>query len=193
MDNQAKPALVVIDPPWLWSARSMKGEDRSPPYPRMTLDRIKELPIFDLLQKDAVVLLWVTDPLLYQAMEVVKSWGLSFKTVAFYWTKSKPSGKEHMGGGYYTRANPEQCWLLTKGKGLPRLSRSVRRWIHAPVRTHSEKPEEFFMRVEKLFGSEVERLELFARVLRPGWIVMGNEIDGNDILLSLTKYAQSRA
>jgi N6-adenosine-specific RNA methylase IME4 len=182
-----KPKLMVIDPPWLWSARSVKGEDRSPRYPRMSLELLKTLPISDALDKDAVVLLWVTDPLLHQAMEVVKSWNLTFKTVCFYWTKAKPSGKEHMGGGYYTRANPEQCWLLTKGKGLPRCSRAVRRWIHAPVRSHSEKPEEFFARVDKLFG-DVPRLEMFARVARDGWISLGNEIDGADIFSALKPY-----
>jgi N6-adenosine-specific RNA methylase IME4 len=175
-----KPQLVAIDPPWLWSARSPKGEDRSPKYDRMTIEELRTLPIRDFLDTNAVVLLWVIDPMLDQCMSVVDAWGLKFKTVAFYWTKTKPSGALHMGGGYYTRANPEQCWLLSKGTGLSRAHADVRRWINAPVGRHSEKPEEFFLRAERLFG-DVSRAELFARKPRPGWLTIGNEIDGQDI------------
>jgi N6-adenosine-specific RNA methylase IME4 len=89
-----------------------------------------------------------------------------------------------MGGGYYTRANPEQCWLLTKGKGLPRVSRSVQRWVTAPVGRHSEKPAVIYRNMETLFGN-VPRMELFARERRDGWRVVGNEIDGRDIMDAL--------
>ncbi len=179
-----KPQLVALDPPWLWAARSARGEGRAPKYDRMSLQALKDLPVREYMADNAVALLWVTDPLLEQCMSVVQAWGLAYKTVAFYWTKNKPSGATHMGGGYYTRANPEQCWLLTKGKGLPRVHADVRRWINAPVGRHSEKPDEFFRRAERLFG-EVVRAELFARKVRPGWIAIGNEIDGRDIRLVL--------
>ena len=173
-------AVAVIDPPWTWSARSAKGEGRSPRYPRMTIAEIASLPVRDLLAPDAVILLWVTDPLLPRALEVVRAWGLTFKTVGFYWTKRKPSGAEHLGGGYYTRANPEQCWILTKGKGVSRADRSVRRLLAAPVRAHSEKPDLFYTEVERLFGN-VPRVDVFARRQRDGWDALGDEIDGRDI------------
>ncbi len=173
-------AVAVIDPPWTWSARSAKGEGRSPRYPRMTIAEIASLPVRDLLAPDAVILLWVTDPLLPRALEVVRAWGLTFKTVGFYWTKRKPSGAEHLGGGYYTRANPEQCWILTRGKGVSRADRSVRRLLAAPVRAHSEKPDLFYTEVERLFGN-VPRVDVFARRQRDGWDALGDEIDGRDI------------
>ena len=186
-----KPSLAVIDPPWLWKAYSSKGEDRSPKYNRMTLADISRLPIYDLMANDSVVMLWVVDPLLHQALKIVNDWGFTFKTVGFYWTKHKPSGADHMGGGYYTRANPEQCWVITKGKGLPRVSRSVRRWMHAPVGRHSEKPEEFFIRTQQLFGFVEEKVEIFGRAPREGWTVLGEEIDGEDIFDSLASYKES--
>ena len=173
-------AVAVIDPPWTWSARSAKGEGRSPRYPRMTIAEIACLPVGDLLAPDAVVLLWVTDPLLSRALEVVRAWGLTYKTVGFYWTKHKPSGAEHLGGGYYTRANPEQCWVLTRGKGVSRADRAVMRLLAAPVRAHSEKPDQFYAEVERLFGN-VRRVDVFARRKRDGWDALGDEIDGRDI------------
>lgn len=185
-------SLAVIDPPWLWSARSAKGEDRSPDYARMTISDLCELPISSVLADNAVVLLWVIDPMLPHALEVVNAWGLTFKTVGFYWVKHKPSGAEHMGGGYYTRANPEQVWICTKGKGLPRKNSSVRRVLNAPVGKHSEKPALFFDRVLDLFG-EVKRADIFARSKRPGWTCMGNEIDGLDIRDSLKLFSKEDA
>ena len=110
--------LAVIDPPWSWAAWG-KEQSREVPYPVLTLSDLQALSISSLLAPDAVVLLWVTDPLLPHAMRCVEAWGLTFKTVGFYWTKTRASGKEHIGLGYYTRANPEQCWILTRGKGLP--------------------------------------------------------------------------
>lgn len=182
--------VAVIDPPWTWSARSSKGEGRSPRYPRMTIAEIAALPVSRILAPNAVVLLWVTDPLLPRALEVVRAWGLTFKTVGVYWTKRKPSGAEHIGGGYYTRANPEQCWILTRGNGVARIDRSVRRWLVAPVRAHSEKPHEFYALIERLFGPQ-RRVDVFARRRRPGWDALGDEIDGMDIIDAMQAVAPS--
>ncbi|NBO56365.1 MAG: DNA methyltransferase [Actinobacteria bacterium] len=184
--------LAVVDPPWLWTARSPKGEDRSPDYQRMSLDDLCDVPVSSILNANAVVCLWVIDPMLPQAMRVIEAWGLNYKTVGWYWVKHKPSGREHLGGGYYTRANPEQVWICTKGKGLPRISKGVRRVLHAPVREHSAKPDLFFDRVVELFG-DVRRVDIFARRNRPGWICLGNEIDGMDIRDAIRVLATDKA
>lgn len=184
-----KHAVAVIDPPWYWK---QWGKDetgaRLPPYPTLTTADLARLPIGNVLAPDAVVLLWVIDPMLPQAMRCLEAWGLQFRTVGFYWTKSRPSGKDHVGLGYYTRANPEQCWIAVRGRGIPRASMSVRRWLHAPTGGHSEKPDEFYARVEALFG-DVPRIDVFARRPRPGWTSMGNEIDGQDIREALAGHA----
>lgn len=171
--------LAVIDPPWRWQAWG-KRANREVPYETMTIDDLAATDICSLLAPDAVVLLWVIDPMLPHAMKVVNAWGLKYATVGFYWTKFRPSGREHIGTGYYTRANPEQAWLLVRGKGLPRVDQSVRRWLHAPVGAHSAKPDEFFDRASRLFGA-VSKVEVFARKHRPGWDALGREIDGRDI------------
>jgi N6-adenosine-specific RNA methylase IME4 len=67
-------------------------------------------------------------------------------------------------------------WLATRGHGLPIVDHGVNQVIFAPRRSHSEKPDEFYERLERLFG-DVRRLELFARRERPGWTVWGNQID----------------
>jgi N6-adenosine-specific RNA methylase IME4 len=91
------------------------------------------------------------------------------------------------GLGYYTRANPEQCFLFTRkrdrengiaGGGLPVKDKGVPRLIVSPVGRHSQKPEEARIRIERLFG-DVRRVELFARSRRPGWEAWGNQVEGS--------------
>lgn len=169
-------SAILADPPWHFTTRSSKGRDRCPDarhYQTMTLDDIIDLPVGDLAADDCMLFLWVTDWLTPATQDqLLTAWGFTYKTVAFYWTKCKPSGAEHVGTGYYTRANPEQCLLATKGHPK-RLSRSVRKWIHAPVREHSRKPDETYERIEQLVAGPY--LELFSRTNRPGWTSWGDQ------------------
>lgn len=183
-------SLAVIDPPWKWLNWTPGHGERPIPYTTISTAEIAALPIGDLLAPNAVVMLWVVDSMLPDAMQCLTAWGLTYKTVGIYWTKERPSGREHMGLGYYTRANPEQCWIATKGKGIPRVSKAVRRWLHAPSGAHSEKPDLFYRKMEELFG-DVPRVDVFARKHRVGWHVIGDAIDGRDIRDVLKNKAMS--
>lgn len=180
--------VVLADPPWTFRTYSAKGKGKSPEqhYACMNLDDLAKLgeSLQAVTAPDAILLMWAIDPLLPQAILLGQTWGFTYKTIAFTWTKEKPSGKEHLGCGYYTRANPETCLLFRRGKGVPVQNRGVRQWLHAALGRHSQKPEESYARIERLFG-DVPRLELFARQRRLGWMTVGNEIDGTDIGESL--------
>lgn len=90
--------------------------------------------------------------------------------------------------GKYTRAATEDCYLGVKGR-MSREDASIHQelvdyeeeMVPAPIEGHSVKPYTFHQRIEKLFGPNTIKVELFARVERPGWICLGNEIDGKDI------------
>ena len=145
----------------------------------MSLPEIKALPVASIAEDDSVLLMWAIDPMLPQALEVIESWGFVYKTVGFYWVKTNIVSNGYFTGlGYYTRANAEQCLLATRGKGLKRISKSVRRLVVAPRRRHSEKPEIVRERIESLFG-KIPRVELFARLRAPGWDVFGDEAPGS--------------
>jgi N6-adenosine-specific RNA methylase IME4 len=161
---------ILADPPWSFKTHSSRGLGRSAAahYNVLPLDRIKALGprIEELAAKDACLFLWVTDPMLPQAMQVLDAWGFQFKTVAFYWRKLTITGKEHFGTGYWTRANPEQCWLATRGNPKP-LHRGIRRLVSAPVRQHSRKPDVVREAIQQLCAGPY--VELFARESAPGW------------------------
>jgi N6-adenosine-specific RNA methylase IME4 len=100
------------------------------------------------------------------------------------WRKTRASGAEHIGLGYWGRGSTEQAFLFTKG--IPRrLSAGVRKLIEAPVREHSRKPDEQYERIEALLPGPY--CELFARQRRPGWTAWGNQLDGGGSLRTSVK------
>ncbi|MHB8994583.1 MAG: MT-A70 family methyltransferase [Armatimonadota bacterium] len=172
--------VIYADPPWRFLTRSAKGRDRCPEarhYETMKFKDIVNLQVVhEAAADDCVLLMWVVDWLTPRMTDqLLTAWGFDYKTVGFYWTKCKPSGAEHMIGGYWTRGNPEQCLLATRGHPK-RVGKAVRKWIHAPVREHSRKPDEVYGRIEELMGIEVPKLELFSRTTAAGWDVWGNQV-----------------
>jgi N6-adenosine-specific RNA methylase IME4 len=179
-----RAGVIAVDPPWTFEVYSDKGKQRSAErhYGVMTLDQIKALPVAQLAAKDCALFLWCTWPTMPIWCEVIEAWGLHYSGLAFDWVKLNPNGNGlHTGLGLSgTRANPEPCLLATHGKPL-RLDLGVHSVIMAPVGRHSEKPDEAYRRMEKLFGGP--RLELFARKPRPNWRCWGDEIKREEIAL----------
>jgi N6-adenosine-specific RNA methylase IME4 len=175
-------SVIYADPPWKFKTYSEKGLGRSAEawYDCLTLDEIKAIPVRQWASQDCVLLLWVTDPFLRKGFEVLDAWGFEYKTVGFYWAKSKYDNgalnNEHnwpIGTGYWTRANPEQCLLATRGSPK-RINNDVRKLVISPRREHSRKPDEIYERIERL--CEGPYLELFARQPWPGWDSIGQEV-----------------
>src|SRR5258708_39700153 len=97
----------------------------------------------------------------------MSAWGFEFKTVGFYWVKqNSKSGGFFTGLGYWTRANPEQCLLATRGKPR-RRGKDVRKLVIEPRREHSRKPDDVRERIERMVGGPY--LELLARETKSGW------------------------
>ena len=175
MDITKKYNVIYADPPWTFKTFSNKGKDRSPEkhYSVMTLQNIKDLPVNKIANDDSVLLMWVVDPLLDKAFEVINAWGFKYKTVGFTWAKTNRKSEGYFTGlGYWTRGNPEMCLLATKGKPK-RLSKSVPQLVVSQRREHSRKPDIMYSHIENLL--EGPYIELFARTQRNGWDCWGNQ------------------
>lgn len=170
-----KYGAILADPPWHFAVRSPKGEGRSASrhYATGCHDTLASIPVSDWAADDCALFIWATDPMLPAALDLMAAWGFTFKTVAFHWTKRNRDGSPFTGMGYWTRANPEQCLLGTRGNPK-RLHKDVRRWIDAPRREHSRKPDEIYDRIERLVAGPY--LEMFARQTKAGWDAWGNEV-----------------
>ena len=78
-----KYKVIYADPPWHFKSFSKKGEGRSAVqhYDCMDLDSICRLPVSRVADDNSVLLMWVTDPYLQQAFNVMRSWDFTYKTV----------------------------------------------------------------------------------------------------------------
>ena len=186
--SEAPIKLVYADPPWQFVVRSRDtGLGRAPDahYPTMPTAAICKLPVADRLAKDALLVMWVYDPMLPDAFKLAEAFGFEkFITVEFRWIKSTDGQlrlfaegeRLNFGLGYHTRGGGcEEAWLFKRGKGLPVLRHDIRKEFFAPVREHSRKPDEVAKWLVDLYGG-VPRLEMFSRTRRPGWENFGNEV-----------------
>lgn len=177
---------ILADPAWAF--RTYGGEDAVPtlgddPYPTMTLDEMKALPVSEIAAKDCLLIMWIVSSHLIEAIELAGAWGFTYRSIGPVWGKERSPNQAEMfddgpicdlGMGYWFR---QQCEIaLVFGRGSPtRLSRSVRQYIGEPRREHSRKPDCVHDRIEALVAGP--RLELFARSSREGWASWGNEVE----------------
>jgi N6-adenosine-specific RNA methylase IME4 len=177
--KQRKYGAIYADPPWSFRNWSIKGTGRNAVshYDCLDFEALAKLPIADLAADDCALFLWAVDPLLPKAIDLIRAWGFEYKTVGFYWVKlnkaAKSQGDYFTGLGYWTRANPEQCLLATRGHPA-RHSKAVRKLVVERRREHSRKPDGIHERIEKLVGGPY--LELFGRETKRGWDSWGREV-----------------
>jgi len=176
---------ILADPPWTHVTRSPKGVTSRAPgahYATMHISEIRNLPVYDIADKNAHLFLWTTWPHMPLALDVMDRWGFAYSSSFLVWAKLNPrmvdalfmtDGDWHMGTGYTSRKNTEVLLLGRRGRPQ-RLSKSVRELMVAPRRKHSEKPQESFRRIEAYCPGP--RVELFSRRTRPGWTTWGAEV-----------------
>jgi N6-adenosine-specific RNA methylase IME4 len=181
-----RAGAICPDFPWPFETWSSKGKQRSAErhYETWPLERIIAFAplIGRLAAPDCALLLWIVWSRLFDAREVITACGFEYKTCDFAWVKTTKDAKVITldGDGLHngtslsgTEANTEVCLLATRGSPL-RLAKDVHQVIIAPVGEHSEKPDEAYRRIERLYPGPY--LELFARKERDGWTTWGNEI-----------------
>lgn len=169
--------IIYADPPWTYNDKASAGNRGAfYKYDLMEDNAIYSMPVNDMASDDCILFMWATFPKMAEALETIKAWGFTYKTVAFTWVKTnKISDSLFWGMGRWTRSNAEVCLLATKGKPK-RLSAGVHSVIMSPIRKHSQKPDEARDRIVELVG-DLPRIELFARNATEGWDVWGNEVE----------------
>lgn len=172
---------ILADPPW--SFRTFGGKTGTPHrsafdhYETTSTEALALIPVGDVAAKDCALFMWVVDSHMPDAIQLARAWGFEFKTCAFVWVKSKLGGWPHVGMGYWTRKQTEQCWLFTRG-APKRLGKGVEQIIHCRRGAHSAKPDQQYDAIERLVGGP--RLELFSRSARDGWEAWGDGVGSRD-------------
>lgn len=170
-------STILADPPWQFQNRTGKvapEHKRLLRYPTMNLEEIKQLPVGKLAAADSHLYLWVPNALLQEGLEVMKSWGFTYKTNLIWYKIRKDGGPDGRGVGFYFRNVTEM--ILFGVRGSMRTLKPGRTQVNlmsSRKREHSRKPDEIYDIVEDC--SPGPYLELFARFSRPGWQQWGNE------------------
>jgi N6-adenosine-specific RNA methylase IME4 len=158
--------LLVIDPPWPYETSYGVNWRGACPYPVMPLEEIGALDIPALAAPDCVLWLWTTHTFLPHAFPLIAGWGFAYK-VCLVWVKPRA------GLGAWVRSQCEFCLMAVRGRPAIDLTTQTT-VLHAPVREHSRKPDEFYAMVESLCVSE-RRLDFFSREPRKGWSQFGDD------------------
>lgn len=186
-----KYQIIYADPPWKYNDKNCNGACEQH-YKTISLHGISSLPIWNISDKNCVLFLWTTYPMLAEALYIIKCWGFQYKTIGFQWIKLNKKNKAPFYGlGRWTRGNTEPCLIATKGKPK-RIAKDIFQLIQEPIMQHSRKPNKVRTEIVRLMGN-LPRIELFARkrdrnmfgnCVFDGWDVWGNEVDNDIDLLS---------
>lgn len=155
--------VIVIDPPWDYAHNNFHPDGRrvASPYPSMTQPELLQLRL--PAAADCVLFLWTTHGFIFEAKELLDSWGFTYKATLVW-------DKEKMGMGSWLRMQCEFCLVAIKGKPLVSNTK-YRDIIREARREHSRKPEAFYQLVEAITAGK--RLDFFSREKRDGWVSYG--------------------
>lgn len=177
-------------------------------YPTMSTLEIQQLPISSLADPDGALLaLWVPSCLLQDGLDVMKMWGFKHKQT-YIWVKvkknlfsmltdyvkslldEKKSYKDFdiskillFGMGRLYRQSHEICLIgINNNKIYKRISNKSQRSVSFGENLgHSTKPEHLQDSLDLMFpDSSINKIELFARRKRKGWLCLGNEVCNNE-------------
>lgn len=175
-----KYQIILADPPWSYNDKQntklLGGCVKH--YQTMSIKELCELPIGDMCDKNAVLFLWVTSPLLEDSFKIVKAWGFKYKT-SFIWDKVKHNM------GHYNSVRHELLLIATKGSFTPQVKRLFDSVVSEERTEHSKKPQVFRDIINTIYPIG-NRVELFARQKTDGWDVFGNEVEDSISLPPIT-------
>lgn len=194
-----KYSVMCVDPPWSFSDRLEKMKK---PVKRSAVSQYSTMSMVELCSMDVkeladpqgcVLALWVPSALLCNGIDLIQAWGFKLKQT-FVWVKTKKKHAEMkcsddalaFGMGRLFRSSHELALIGTSGKSVYTSldNHSQRSVIMSPNTGHSQKPEKLQDCLDVMFP-DANKIELFARRVRPGWVCLGDAIDGKDINVAI--------
>jgi N6-adenosine-specific RNA methylase IME4 len=168
-----KFGVIVADPEWhdeVWSEETGMDRHAANHYPTSAAEVIKSRPVADIAADDCVLFLWTTNQHLRIAIEVMETWGSTYKS-NYCW------GKDRISLGRWQRGKHELLLIGTRGNPpCPAPGTQRESLISAPKGEHSAKPKIFLQMIEEYFPT-LQKVELNCRgFARPGWMAWGNEM-----------------
>ena len=169
----AKYRVVYADPPWKYNdkadAGSVQAGGAERKYPVMSIEELCAVDVKGICDKEAVLFLWVTSPLLFECEPVITAWGFKYKA-SIVWDKAAHNM------GHYVSVQHEFLLICTRGSATPDSKERLRSIVSEKRGKHSAKPETFRTMIDAMYTTG-KRIELFARKAPPSpWEAFGNEL-----------------
>lgn len=186
--------VIVVDPPWSYGQPTQDimrnrgnaarhyttiGKGGAGEINRRTGEGVQEIidsaPVSAWAAKNSHCYLWTTNPKLPFAFAVLTAWGFEYKTT-LTWVKTTAANEVLRGGmGWFFRGATEHVLFGVRGnKPIPASVRQPNVLLANRGR-HSEKPNDFYALLDTIYPTE-RKLDVFARRMREGWHVYGDEI-----------------
>jgi N6-adenosine-specific RNA methylase IME4 len=171
---------VLADPPWQFQNKTGKiapEHRRLARYGTMSLQEIIALPVGSIVSDPSHLYLWCPNALLPQGLAVMEAWGFRYKSNIVWHKVRRDGGSDGRGVGFYFRNVTELILFGVRGKAA-RTREAGRRQVNLIAtrkREHSRKPDEQYPIIEAC--SFAPFIELFARGVRPNWVIWGDQAD----------------
>ena len=171
---KGKHRVIYADPPWWYATPQHSKTEQATVlkshYPSMKIDEICALPVKQMAADNAVLFLWTTSPLLFEAGKVIDAWGFTYKA-SIIWDKVKHNV------GHYVSVRHEFLLICTRGSCLPDSDKLHDSVIEIERTAHSAKPAYFRELIDIMYEPvDGDRVELFARSEIPShWASWGNQ------------------
>ncbi len=189
LNTSKKYKVIVADPPWKTRDVKTGGSMNSGAAAKYRVTTTYDLccmPIRYMLEPDSILIMWYLGCMPEDAHQLAKAWGFNrFLNVnGFIWGKKTKKGLTHMSMGHFTRACTESAMIYYNGN-LSNIikDKSIRAYFEAPMPVddngkyiHSAKPDEFYDLIDRLVGTDCNRLDMFARKERDNFDSFGDEL-----------------
>lgn len=139
------------------------------PYPILSIDKIKELPIKQMAADDCNLFLWTTHKFLPDCFGILEAWGFEYHVLL---TWDKTNGRSLFGFNRRTEfvvyAHRGKITVNQRGKFIDTI-------FVEKLREHSRKPDIFYDILRT--NTPEPRIDIFSREKREGFDQWGNETE----------------
>ena len=183
-----KYKTVVIDPPWpivtdgLAAIETGNYQTNPPDLNYNTVDEkwLMEFPLNEFAADKSLLFLWVTGgvtkssyPIIKLGFDMLREWGFTYRAMLYWSKKNAGMSKPFLP----FRCTVEPIMFASRGYSQIPPYGQYSDIIHAPRRSHSEKPYEFYQLLRA--WTPTPRIDIFARNAHEGFDGWGDEYVGD--------------
>ncbi len=171
------PVILAADCPWQHNdSRGKQGAQAK--YQCMPTYQLARFPLPEAVEqaRDSVLFLWALSSMLPDALFVMQAWDYRYHSMLIWEKFTNPAPPKlpvpAFGPGRILRNCHEPCLIGVRGRGYVPDYKSQRSSFGARVGAHSQKPNEAFAIIERMYPRS-EYYELFAVDVRDRWHQQG--------------------